>query len=182
MATGSLARLPKYGMLPFSLHNGHGTSVVRENNAPRRFPVPGTEEGLIQNAIAPQLALVPCSPEVVEVVVNCHKPGRVSKHRKCPTDKQGGASCCAASCTSAFHNNTSWARALRIVHVCLPCCTSRAVRVGFFLLEQNSQMISHFTCQTSSTNIQPHCLHRFLPSSQPGIRLSGPSSVGRHGA
>ena len=61
-AAGSLAQLQDYGMPHPSLHRV-GSSV--------EFPVPATEEGIDQNAVASQFGLVPRRPQVVNVAVNC---------------------------------------------------------------------------------------------------------------
>ena len=68
----------------FSSHHDHGTKVAREDSPQTsgssfEFLALATEEGLKLNAIAPQLELVPRSPEFVDVVVNCvHKPVRIT--------------------------------------------------------------------------------------------------------
>ena len=91
-STGFTSEMSPLGVWPsstnvvcrlFSSHHDHGMKMVREDNAQTsgssfEFLVLATEEGLKQFAIAPQLELVPRSPEVVDVVVNCvHKPVRI---------------------------------------------------------------------------------------------------------
>ena len=77
------ARIFATARLLFQFHNGHGTNMVMEGNAwtsgsSVEFSGPTTHEGLNRNAIAPQRVLVPRSPEVVHVFVNCdRKPVRI---------------------------------------------------------------------------------------------------------
>ena len=76
VTTRCLAWFQDNGMPPSALHSGQSFSVLGEDNAETsgicvEFPVTSTKEGIHQHAVAYSFELVPRSPQVVDVFVNC---------------------------------------------------------------------------------------------------------------
>ena len=102
-----------------------------------------------------------CTP-ICSGAVNCQKFVRVPKHRKCPRDKQTVRS--ATPLRAQVLSTTTRPGHARSA---LFTCVFRAARHARFALgfsfgaEFPHDLTLHMS--NSSTNIQPHCLHRFFP-------------------